>query len=119
MIPDKPGVASPTALNSTPCRSSHMKHRVYAALGLSFALVIASARGSFAGVVMAETSTSTGPDGQSESQLKTIYVQGNKQKIERQDVAAITDLDKSLIYVVDKQHHAYAEIALHKLRPSP
>lgn len=95
-----------------------MKYRLYAALGFSFALVIASARGLFAGVVMAETSTSTSPDGQSESQVKTIYVQGNKQKIERQDVAAITDLDKSLIYIVDKQHHEYAEIPLHNLHPS-
>src|SRR5439155_409186 len=43
----------------------------------------------------------------------------NKQKIEREDVAAITDLDKNIIYIIDKQHHDYAEIPLQKVRPSP
>jgi hypothetical protein len=95
-----------------------MRRQVFVAVPCSYALVFASASILFAGVVMAERSTATGPDGRTNSQVKTIYLQGNKQKVERQDVAAITDLDKSVVYIIDKQHHDYAEIPLQKVTPS-
>ena len=80
--------------------------------------VLASAPALYAGVVMDETSIATGPDGQTSSQTKTIYLQGNKQKVERQNIAAITDLDKNIIYVVDKQRHTYSELPLKALSSS-
>jgi len=95
-----------------------MKYPWFAAIisSISFSLAWAGTVG--AGVVMAETSTARGPDGQTNSQVKTIYVQGNKQKVERQDMASITDLDRSIIYIIDKQHRAYAEVPLQALSPS-
>jgi hypothetical protein len=94
-----------------------MKYLLSAAALCSFALLLGSARTLFAGVVMAETSTSIGPDGQADSQVKTIYLQGNKQKIERKDEAAITDLDKGIVYLIDKQNRAYREVPLQALSP--
>src|SRR5215472_2001875 len=82
---------------------------VAAATGL---LVLASAGRLFAGVVMAETSFAKGPNGQISSQDKTVYVQGNKQRIELGNVSEITDLDKNVVYIVNKQDRAYAEIPL-------
>ena len=95
-----------------------MKYPWFAAIISSISFSLASAGTVGAGVVMAETLTARGPDGQTNSQVKTIYVQGNKQKVERQDIASITDLDKSIIYIIDKQHRAYAEVPLHALSPS-
>jgi hypothetical protein len=65
----------------------------------------------FAGVVMTETSLAKGPNGQI-SQDKTIYVQGNKQRIELGNVTEITDLDKSIVYIVNKHDRMYAEMPL-------
>jgi hypothetical protein len=96
-----------------------MKHLCFTAIVSSFLLVTAFARTLFAGVVMAETSTAKGPDGQANSQVKTIYLQGNKQRVDRQNIAAITDLDKNIVYIVDKQHRAYAELPLQALSRAP
>jgi hypothetical protein len=95
-----------------------MKHLGFAAIISLVALSLTSAGTVCAGVVMAETSTARGPDGQTNSQVKTIYVQGNKQKVEKQDVASITDLDKSIVYIIDMQHRSYAEVPLRSLSPS-
>ena len=75
-------------------------------------LVLASAGRLFAGVVMAETSFAKDPNGQISSQDKTVYVQGNKQRIELGNVAEITDLDKNIVYIVNKHDRAYAEMPL-------
>ncbi len=95
-----------------------MKGLSVAATILTFALLLASAGKLFAGVVMAETSRATGPDGAITSQNKTIYVQGNKQRVEREGVAAITDLDKSVLYIIDKHDRAYAAMPLRTLSQS-
>jgi nitrogen fixation protein FixH len=78
-------------------------------------IVLASARTLFAGVVMTETSTASGPAGIA-SQNRTVYVQGNKQKVEGQGIDAITDLDKSVIYIVDKENKSYAELSLRAVK---
>src|SRR5216684_2740126 len=95
-------------------RGSIMKWPL-AALILSVSLVLASPGRLFAGVVMAETSTTSGPTGESSSLDRTVYVQGNKQKVERSGVATITDLDNSIIYIIDKKDRAYTELPLHAL----
>jgi hypothetical protein len=77
-------------------------------------LFLASGGRVFAGVVMAETSIAAGPNGKI-SQNKTVYVQGNKEKVEREGVAEITDLDKSLVYIIDKNRRVYTEIPLQAL----
>jgi hypothetical protein len=46
---------------------------------------------------------------------KTVYVQGNKQKIERGSIASITDLDKQVVYIIDKDRRLYAEMPLQAL----
>jgi hypothetical protein len=83
-----------------------------AVAGATALLVLASAGRVFAGVVMAETSFTKGPNGQISSQDKTVYVQGNKQRIELGNVAEITDLDKNVVYIVNKHDRAYAEMPL-------
>lgn len=95
-----------------------MRLRLFAVVICSLGFLVGSGRIAFAGVVMAETSTATSPDGRTNSQVKTIYLQGNKLKVEKRHIAAITDLDRSVIYIIDKQHHD-AEIPLQKLGPSP
>jgi hypothetical protein len=77
-------------------------------------LVLTSGGGALAGVVMAETSFAAGARG-SIAQNKTLYVQGNKQKIEEENIAQITDLDKSLVYIIDKNRGVFAEIPLQTL----
>jgi hypothetical protein len=67
---------------------------------------------------MTETSFAQGPTGKI-SQNKTIYVQGNKQRIERESIAQITDLDSSLIYIIDKNRRVYSEIPLQALSSAP
>jgi hypothetical protein len=67
-----------------------------------------------AGVVMTETAIASGPVGNG-VQHRTIYVQGNKQKVDTDDVQTITDLDKRLLYVVDKTHKNYVEMPLASL----
>jgi hypothetical protein len=89
-----------------------MKCLSSAVAGGAILLVLASAGRLFAGVVMTETSFAKGPNGQISSQDKTIYVQGNKQRIELGSVAQITDLDKNVVYFVNKHDRAYAEMPL-------
>lgn len=86
--------------------------------GVVLLVVFASAGRACAGVVMAETSFAEGPNGKI-SQSKTVYVQGNKKKIEREGTAEITDLDKGLIYIIDKNHRVYTEIPLQNLSSGP
>ncbi len=95
-----------------------MKCLLLAAVIASVSLVLASAGTLCAGVVMAETSTTSGPTGETSSQDRTVYVQGNKQKVEILGVATITDLDNSIIYIIDKKDRAYTELPLHALSPS-
>jgi hypothetical protein len=82
-----------------------------AVAGVTALLVLTSAGRLFAGVVMAETTIAKGPNGQI-SQDKTVYVQGNKQRIELGNVAEITDLDKSIVYIVNKHDRVYTEMPL-------
>src|SRR5262249_8882680 len=89
-----------------------MKGLLSAVAGATALLVLASAGTLFAGVVMAETSLTKGPNGQISSQDKTVYVQGNKQRIERGSVTEITDLDKNVGYIVVKHDRAYAKVPL-------
>jgi hypothetical protein len=91
-----------------------MKSLSYALAGAAVLLLLASAGRVFAGVVMAETSSAADPTGQI-FQDKTVYVQGNKEKVEREGVAEITDLDKSLVYIIDKNRRVYTEIPLQAL----
>jgi hypothetical protein len=65
----------------------------------------------FAGVVMSETEMASGllTNG---AQHRTIYVQGNKQKVDTNGIQTITDLDKGLLYVIDKNRKAFVEIPL-------
>jgi hypothetical protein len=80
-------------------------------------VVLASGRLALAGVVMAETSTQRNSAGEI-SQNRTIYVQGNKQKVESGRVDTITDLDNSVIYVIDKNKRSYSELSFKALHPS-
>ncbi len=90
----------------------------FAAAIAAVLLVPASATTLFAGVVMAETSIASGPNGETSSQHGIVYVQGNKQKVETQEVATITDLDKNVIYIIDKHERAYTELPLPALTAS-
>ena len=67
---------------------------------------------------MAETSTTSGPAGETSSLDRIVYVQGNKQKVERSGVATITDLDNSIIYIIDNKDRAYTAVPLHALGSS-
>jgi Domain of unknown function (DUF4412) len=69
----------------------------------------------FAGVVMSETSFANGLNSEITSQGKMVYVQGNKQKVESGNIATITDLDKNVIYIVDKDQRVYSEMPLQAL----
>ena len=83
--------------------------------GVAILLVFAWGGRAFGGVVMAETSSAEGPSGEISSQNKIVYVQGNKEKIERAGAAEITHLDKNRIYIIDKGRRVYAEIPLQTL----
>jgi hypothetical protein len=97
-----------------------MKCLLLAAVIASVSLVLASSGTLCAGVVMAETSTTSGPGGETSSLDRTVYIQGNKQKVERAGVTTITDLDSSIIYIIDKKDRAYTEVPLHTLdSPEP
>jgi hypothetical protein len=95
-----------------------MKRLLLAALIASVSLVLASAGTLRAGVVVAETSTTSGPTGETSSLDRTVYVQGNKQKVERSGVTTITDLDNSIIYILDNKNRAYTEVPLDALDSS-
>jgi hypothetical protein len=85
------------------------------AAGAAVLLVLTSAGSLFAGVVMVETSFGESPNGEISAQDRTIYVQENKQKVDRGTVAEITDLDKSVIYIIDKRERVYTEMPLQAL----
>ena len=97
-----------------------MKYMSYGVAGAAMLLLLifASEGSVLAGVVMAETSFAEGPNVKI-SQSKTVYVQGNKEKVERERVAEITDLDKSLVYIIDKNRRIYTEIPLQALSSAP
>jgi hypothetical protein len=85
--------------------------------GVAMALAVAvSAPPVSAGVVMKETSVASGPEGGT-IQNSVVYVQGNKQKIEKPGVDAITDLDRGVVYVVDKNHRKYIVLPLKRTGP--
>jgi len=92
-----------------------MKWPLLAAVITSVSFVLASAGTLCAGVVMTETSTTSGPTGETSSLDRTVYVQGNKQKVERSGVTTITDLDNSIIYIIDNKDRAYSEVPLNSL----
>ena len=95
-----------------------MKCLLLSAVITSVSFVMASAGILCAGVVMSETSTTSGPTGETSSLDRTVYVQGNKQKVERSGVTTITDLDNSTIYIIDNKDRAYTEVPLHALGSS-
>jgi hypothetical protein len=99
-----------------------MRWMLLATVIISLSLVLASSGTLSAGVVMAETSTTSGPAGETFSLDRTVYIQGNKQKIERSGVTTITDLDKSIIYIINNKERAYTEmplLALDSTEPVP
>jgi hypothetical protein len=81
--------------------------------------VMVSAVCANAGVVVSETET-TSMAGKTSIANKTIYVQGNKQKIDTPDQETIIDLDSGLIYKVDYPSKTYqtALIEQAELKPS-
>jgi hypothetical protein len=92
-----------------------MKCPWFAAAIAAVLLMLASTGTPIAGVVMAETSIAQGPNGETFSVKKTVYLQGNKEKVEGESVAEITDLDKNLVYITDKHRRVYTEIPLQSL----
>jgi Domain of unknown function (DUF4412) len=95
-----------------------MRYPLFAAAIAAVVLMLVTAGTPVAGVVMAETSTAHGPNGETFSVDRTIYVQGNKQKVERERVTTVTDLDKSIIYIIDKSERVYTEMPLQALSPT-
>ncbi|HKD66922.1 MAG TPA: hypothetical protein VKB84_08795 [Candidatus Binataceae bacterium] len=85
--------------------------RVFAAAA---GFLLGSATVVTAGVVMSETAVSSGAIDNS-VRHRTIYVQGNKQKVDTDNVQTITDLDKHMIYVIDKEKKNYVEVPLASL----
>ena len=83
-------------------------------VGVAVLLMLTSRGGALAGVVMTETSFAASARG-SIAQNKTLYVQGNKQKSEEEGIAQITDLDKNLVYIIDKNREVFAEVPLQTL----
>jgi hypothetical protein len=68
-----------------------------------------------AGVVMSETSFVNGTIAPRQEH-RTIYTEGNKQKIDMDGVQTIADLDKHQLYIVDKDRRNYAEMPLEHLK---
>src|SRR5690348_3515239 len=95
-------------------RGKLMKSVLCKILGIAVLLVLTSRGGVSAGVMMAETSFAADGSG-SIAQNKTLYVQGNKEKIEEEGIAQITDLDKNLLYIIDKNRRVFTEIPLQTL----
>jgi hypothetical protein len=89
-----------------------MKFRNILVAAMGF--LLGSATAVSAGVVMSETAVTSGTIGNG-TQHRTIYVQGNKQKVEDGDIQTITDLDKHLIYLVDKARKNYIELPISSL----
>ena len=74
-------------------------------------IVIAFASLASAGVVISQTEEKAGPGGQT-AEDRTIYVQGNKEKIDSPRTQTIADLDRHVLYVVDVSRRVYAEVPL-------
>ena len=87
-----------------------MKHPAMV-LGAVASIFLSSVSVVSAGVIMSETAITSGPIGHI-AQQRTIYIQGNKQRVDTADVQTITDLDKRLLYIVDKNAREYVEEAL-------
>jgi hypothetical protein len=88
-----------------------MKH-IAMLLGALASIVLAFVSVLSAGVVMSETAMTSGPSGHIAQERTTIYIQGNKQRVDTGDVQTITDLDKRLLYIVDKKDREYVEESL-------
>jgi hypothetical protein len=88
--------------------------RVALISGVAAVIFLVSAGALCAGVVMSEIATASGPVGNT-AQQQTVYVQGNKQKIDADTVQTIADLDKRLLYIVDKNQRNYVELPLRSL----
>jgi hypothetical protein len=82
-------------------------------VGFSIAALVTT---SWAGVVMSETYVARSPAGAT-TLNRTIYVQGDKQKVEKPEVDSMTDLDKGVVYIVDKRHKEYLEMPIAHSRP--
>jgi len=78
---------------------------------IAIVLILVTGSRLFAGVVIAETMVSSGPSG-SQVETRTVYTQGDKRKVEERGIDVITDLDRDVLYVVDKNQREYAEIPL-------
>lgn len=78
-------------------------------------IVIAFASLACAGVVISQTEEKAGPGGQT-AEDRTIYVQGNKEKIDTPQSQTIADLDQRVLYVVDVKHRAYTEVPLRAIQ---
>ena len=87
-----------------------MKHPAMV-LGAVASIFLSSVSVLSAGVIMSETAITSGPIGHI-AQQRTIYIQGNKQRVDTADVQTITDLDKRLLYIVDKKAREYVEESL-------
>ena len=83
-------------------------------VGIAALLVLTSRGAAFAGVVIAETSSATDAT-ERIAHEKTVYIQGNKQRVEERGIDQITDLDKNLVYIIDKNRKIFAEMPLHTL----
>jgi hypothetical protein len=80
-------------------------------LAAALGFLLGSAAIASAGVVMSETATASGPGGKG-IQRRMIYIQGDKQKVDSGSVQSITDLDKRVFYLIDKQNRNYVEVPL-------
>lgn len=88
--------------------------RLSKVLAAAIGFVLGSAALVSAGVVVSETSTATGPLANA-VQRRTIYIQGDKQKVDTEGLQTITDLDKRVFYLIDKQKKNYVVMPLHSL----
>jgi hypothetical protein len=68
-----------------------------------------------AGVVLVETWTANGPNGLTSSAQRRVYIQGNKQRIDEKGVTAVTDLDKSVVFLIDENDRVYSEMPLQEV----
>lgn len=94
-----------------------MKDAIFTA-AITAISVIAFASFACAGVVISQTEEKAGPAGHS-AESRTIYVQGNKEKIDTPHGQTIADLDRSVLYIVDVNRRAYEEVPLHAAAQSP
>ena len=83
---------------------------------IALVVILVSRSVALAGVVMTQTSVTSGPD-RHVTQKRTVYVQGNKQKVKVSGFDTITDLDKGVFYVIDNNKKAYVTYPLASLQP--